>query len=178
MITYTASMGRKKVKQSEVKESLPVHNTEHNSTEEKFSVLENKLEKLIQTVSAMKGRMEKNEGWAREISPVPSAHSSLREPRCASDQYFPTFDELRSDDWIQTEVQRKLHQYVQMSRMDLKKSKNSEHVKSGHYRPGFQRVKKLLCGPRINVMWWWVVGNPLMMIFLFTSGHRGIYKGC
>ena len=70
-------MGRKKTKQSEVKESLPVQDTECNSDEEKFSVLENKLEKLIQTVSAMEGRMEKNEGRAREISPVPSAHSSL-----------------------------------------------------------------------------------------------------
>ena len=53
--------------------------------------------------------MEKNEGRAREISPVLSTHSSLREPRCASEQHLPTFDELRSDEWIQVKVQRKLH---------------------------------------------------------------------
>ena len=70
-------MGRKKVKQSEVKESLPVQETDRNSTDEKFSALENKLEKLLKTVSAMEGRMDKDEGRVREISPVPSAHSSL-----------------------------------------------------------------------------------------------------
>ena len=147
MITYTASMGRKKVKQNEVKESLPVQEVERNSTEEKFSVLENKLEKLLKTVSAMEGRMDRDEGPVREISPVPSAHSSLREPRGASDQHLPTFDELRSDDRIQMEVQRKLHQYDQMSRMDLK-GKNSEHFKSGRYRPGYQRVKKIIMWPQ------------------------------
>ena len=37
-------MGGKKTKQSEVKESLPVQDTDHNPVEEKISGLENKLE--------------------------------------------------------------------------------------------------------------------------------------
>ena len=40
------------------------------------------------------------------------------------------------------EVQRKLHQYDQMSRMDLK-GKNYVHVKSGRYRPGAGFTKGL-----------------------------------
>ena len=51
----------KSVKQNEVKEGLPVQDTERNSADEKFSVFENKLEKKIQTVSAMEGCIEKNE---------------------------------------------------------------------------------------------------------------------
>ena len=112
-------MGRKKVKQNEAKDSLPTQEAEHNLADENLGLLENKLEKLIQTVSAMEGLLEKHQGRAQEISPVPSAHSSLREPKGASEQQLPTFDELRSDDRIQIELQRKLHQSDQMSRMDL-----------------------------------------------------------
>ena len=95
----------------------------------------------------MEGRIWRRVKVGHMISPVPSAHRSLREPRGASAQHLPTFEELRSDDWIQIEVQRKLHQYDQMSMMDLK-GKNYEHLKSGRYKPGFQRVKKIIMWPQ------------------------------
>ena len=93
--------------------------------------------------------MENMRVVVQEISPVPSAHSSLWETGRASEQQLPTFDELRSDDRIQIEVQRKLYQYDQMSRTDLK-GKNSERIiqELGHYRPGYQRIKKIIMWPQ------------------------------
>ena len=44
-------------------------------------------------------------------------------------------------------MQRKLHVYDQLSRIDLK-GKNSEYIKSGRYRPGYQRVKKIIMWPQ------------------------------
>ena len=62
---------------------------------------------------------------------MPSAHSSLRIHKGDSDHKLPTFDELRSDDKIQAEVQCRLHQYDHTSRLE---AKGKTALKSGRFQ--------------------------------------------
>ena len=67
--------------------------------------LENKLDKVSNSMSAMEDCVKKQEecSGAHAISPVPSAHGSLRRLD-DSDVRLPTFEELKSDDRIQGEI--------------------------------------------------------------------------
>ena len=59
---------------------------------------------------------------------------------------LPTFEELKSDDRIQGEIQRKLHQYNNMARQD--KGKSTDVFESGHFGPGVHKVKHLVNWPQ------------------------------
>ena len=78
---------------------------------------------------------------------MPSTHSSLRIHKCESDHKLPTVDELHSDDKIQAEVQRRLHQYDHTSRLEAK-GKAVDALKSGPFRPGVHKVRKFVNWPQ------------------------------
>ena len=136
-------MGKKKLKTSETQDS------QKSGEDNKLVALEQKLENLLDTVAVMEGRIDQQEQKSRlrELSPVLSAHSSLRIHKGDSDHKLPTFDELRSDDRIQAEVQRRLHQYDHTSRLETK-GKAVDALKSGRFRPGVHKVKKFVNWPQ------------------------------
>ena len=140
---YSAIMGKKKLKTSETQDS------QKSGEDNKLFALEQKLDKLLDRVAVMEGRIDQQEQKSRlrELSPVPSAHSSLRIQKGDSDPKLPTFDELRSDDKIQAEVQRRLHQYDHTSRLEAK-GKAVDALKSGRFRPGVHKVKKFVNWPQ------------------------------
>ena len=109
--------------------------------------LENKLDKILDSMAAIEDRVKKQEAsrGARAISPVPSAHSSIRRLD-DSEVRLPTFEELKSDDRIQGEIQRKLHQYDNMARLD--KGKSTDVFKSGRFRPGVHKVRRIVSWPQ------------------------------
>ena len=140
---YSAIMGKRKLKTSETQDS------QKSGEDNKLVALEQKLDKLLDTVAVMEGRIDQQEQKSRlrELSPVPSAHSSLRIQKGDSDPKLMTFDELRSDDKIQAEVQHRLHQYDHTSRLEAK-GKAVDALKSGRFRPGVHKVKKFVNWPQ------------------------------
>ena len=93
-------MGRKKVKTAEMASKIVTQPdaVENKNSDEKMTVLEGKLDKLVQTVGLLQENMQKQNDrmQIRDISPVPSAHSSMKEAS-ESAQHLPSFEELRSD---------------------------------------------------------------------------------
>ena len=75
-------MGKKKLKVSETQDS------QKSGEDNKLVTLEQKLDKLLDTVAVMEGRIDQQEQKSRlrELPPVPSAHSSLRIHKGDSDQ--------------------------------------------------------------------------------------------
>ena len=71
---YIAILGKKKLKVSETQDS------QKSSEDNKLVTLEQKLDKLLDTVAVMEGRIDQQEQKSRlrELSPGLSAHSSLR----------------------------------------------------------------------------------------------------
>ena len=140
---YTAIMGKKKLKTSETQDS------QKSGEDNKLVALEQKLDKLLDTVPVMEGRIDQQEPKSRlrELLPVPSSHSSLRIHKGDSDHKLLTFEELRSDDKLQTEVQRRLHQYDHTSRLEIK-GKAVDALMSGRFRPGVHKVKKFVNWPQ------------------------------
>ena len=136
-------MGKKKLKTSETEDS------QKSGEDNKLVALEQKLDKLLDTVPVMEGRIDQQEPKSRlrELLPVPSSHSSLRIHKGDSDHKLLTFEELRSDDKLQTEVQRRLHQYDHASRLEIK-GKAVEALMSGRFRPGVHKVKKFVNWPQ------------------------------
>ena len=63
-------MGKKKLKTSETQDS------QKSGEDNKLLALEQKLDKLLDTVAVMEGRIDQQEQKSRlrELSPVPSAH--------------------------------------------------------------------------------------------------------
>ena len=131
-LTYTAGMGRKKNKPVE-KESMVGAECKDMSGSNRLVSVKAKLDKLLDTVGSMEGRIQKQEERSRirDLSPVPSAHSSVR-----MNPKLPSFEELKSDDKIQMELQKRLHQYDYMTRNEAK-GKNSDAFKSGRFRHKF-----------------------------------------
>ena len=82
-----------------------------------------------------------------DISPVPSAHSSMKESP-GSAQHLPSFEELRSDGKIQAELQKRLHHYDNMSRTEIKGRPFDAQLKSGRYRMGVHKVRKVVNWPQ------------------------------
>ena len=72
-------MGRKKVKTAEVASKVTIQPDagEDKTSNEKMTVLEEKLDKLVQTVGLLQENVQKQSDrmQLRKISPVPSAHS-------------------------------------------------------------------------------------------------------
>ena len=142
ILTYTAGMSRKKNKPAE-KDSIASAECKDMNNSNRHVSVEEKLDKLIDTMASMEGRIRKQEDRSRirDLSPVPSAHSSVRDPK------LPSFEELKSDDKIQMELQKRLHQYNYTSRNEAK-GKLSDAFKSGIFRPGVHKVKKLVNWPQ------------------------------
>ena len=138
-------MGRKKIKQSEPKEMTAVSHSTEATEGNRIEQLEKKVDKLLDVMAGMDDRVKKQEARAdvRDVSPIPSAHSSVRD----SNHLLPSFEELRSDEKIQAEVQRRLHQYDNVSRLESR-GKVHDFLKSGRYRQGVHRVKKIVHWPQ------------------------------
>ena len=137
-------MGRKKAKAVITAEPQgTVKNEENGGSQSKIQLLEDKVDKLVQTVSALTESMKKT-SQAQPLSPV--AHSSMHSEKDLSAQKLPSFEELRSDGRIQAEVQRRLHQYDRTSRTsNPTKGKAVEfNLKSGRYRAGVHKVYKAI----------------------------------
>ena len=148
LLTCTASMGRKKKQVEQINENSQIsQGGPVGSDSKRLDELENKLDKILNSMAAMEDRVQKQEErpGARAISPVPSAHRSLRILE-DSEVRLPTFEEIKSDDRIQGEIQRKLHQYDNMARQD--KGKSTDVFKSGHFRPGVHKVKRVVNWPQ------------------------------
>ena len=112
---------------------------------DKFSDIEQCLE-----------RQERKSASGLSILSEPSAHSSLKSKemrrRCigqpstrVSPTTMPSMDYLRSDTDIQAEVDKRLRAYEDVNREDSQGTLNK--LKSGRYRLGDQRVKKLVHWP-------------------------------
>ena len=142
-ITYTAGMGRKKNKPVE-KESIASTECKDMNGSNRLGSVEAKLDKLLDTVASMDGRIQKQEERCqiRDLLPVPLAHSSVR-----VDPKLPSFEELKSDDKIQMELQKRLHQHDYTTRNEAK-GKLSDAFKSGRFRPGVHKVKKIVNWPQ------------------------------
>ena len=74
---------------------IPLESSEQRHMEQ----LENKVDKLLEVMAGMDERVKKEEARTaiRDMSPIPSAHSSVRD----SNHQLPSFDELRCDEKIQ-----------------------------------------------------------------------------
>ena len=96
-------MGRKKTKQSEPKEISVISQNIDTSENKRMEQLEQKVDKLLDVMAGMDDRVKKQEARTavRDVSPIPSAHSSVRD----SNHLLPSFEELRSNEKIQAEVQ-------------------------------------------------------------------------
>ena len=115
-----------------------------NQFMDKFSDIEQRLE-----------RQERKSSSGLSILSEPSAHSSPKgkEPRHRRQQLatqtsprtMPSMDYLRTDSEVQAEVDRRLRAYEDVSREDNPGA--SGKLKSGRYRLGDQRVKKLVHWP-------------------------------
>ena len=144
-------MGRKKVKTAEMASKIVTQPdaVENKNSDEKMTVLEGKLDKLVQTVGLLQENMQKQNDrmQIRDISPVPSAHSSMKEAS-ESAQHLPSFEELRSDGKIQAELQKRLHHYDNMSRTEVKGRQFDAQLKSGRYRTGIHKVRKVVNWPQ------------------------------
>ena len=116
----TAEMASKIVTQSDA--------FENKVQDEKLTIMEEKLDKLVQTVGLLQENMQKQNDWiqVRDISPVPSAHSSMKESP-GSAQYLPSFEELRSDGKIQAELQKRLHHYDKI-KIEHIRSRNTQRL--------------------------------------------------
>ena len=136
-------MGRKKNKPVE-KDSIASAECKDMNNSNRLVSVEAKLDKLIETMASMEGHIQKQEDRSRirDLSPVPSAHSSVR-----VDPKLPSFEELKSDDKIQMELQKRLHQYDYTSRNEAK-GKISDAFKSGRFRPRVHKVKKVVNWPQ------------------------------
>ena len=97
-------MGRKKTKQSEPKEMSVISQNIEASESKHIEQLEKKVDKMLDVMAGMDDRVKKQETRTavRDVSPISSAHSSVRD----SNHLLPSFEELRSDEKIQAEVQR------------------------------------------------------------------------
>ena len=139
------SMGRKKVKAAMITEPHETVNNEENGSS-KIQLLEDKVDKLVQTVSALTESMKKMPK-AQPLSPV--SHSSIHSEKDTSAHRLPSFGELRSDGRIQVEVQRRLHQYDRTSRTSnpTKGKAVDVNLKSGRYRAGVYKVYKAINWP-------------------------------
>ena len=105
-LMYTGCMDRKKNKPVEKESIVSAEGKDMNGSNRLVSV-EAKLDKLIDTGASMEGCSQKKEerSHIHGLSQVPSAHSSVRVvPK------LPSFEELKSDDKIQRELQTRLHQ--------------------------------------------------------------------
>ena len=74
---------------------------------------------------------------------VLSAHSSPHHKRA----HVPSFDELRTDSQIQAEVQKCLHTYDNVSRLDAK-GRSTDVYKSGHFGAGIHKVRHVIPWPQ------------------------------
>ena len=119
---------------------------DNGGSQSKIQLLEDKVDKLVQTVSALTESMKKT-SQAQPLSPV--AHSSMHTEKDLSAQKLPSFEELRSDGRIQAEVQRRLHQYDRTSRTSnpTKCKAVDVNLKSGRYRAGVHKVHKVINWP-------------------------------
>ena len=140
-------MGRKKVKPVITTEPQgTVTNDENGGSQSKIQLFEDKVDKVVQTVSPLTESMKKT-SQAQPLSPV--AHSSMHSGKDVSAQKLPSFEELRSDGPTQAEVQRRLHQYDRTSRTSnpTKGKVVDVNLKSGRYRAGVHKVHKAINWP-------------------------------
>ena len=146
--TCTLTMGRKKKQPEPVKESSQISQGGPVANDSKLiDDLENKLDKILNSMAAIEDCVKKQEAsrGARAISLKPSAHSLIRRLD-DSEVRLPTFEELKSDDRIQGEIQRKLHQYDNIARQD--KGKSTDVFKSGCFRPVVHKVRRIVNWPQ------------------------------
>ena len=98
----------------------------------RITALESKLDRVVDLVEGLGERLQRQEGVS-SISPVPSAHSPPHHKRA----WVPSFEEVRSDSQIQAEVQKRLHTYDNISRLDVK-GRSTDVYKSGRFMAGIQ----------------------------------------
>ena len=138
-------MGWKKTKQNELKETSAISQGIESSEQKHIEQLENKVDKLLEVMAGMDERVKEQEARTaiRDVSPIPSVHCSVHD----SNHHLPSFEELRSHEKVQAEVQRHFHQYDNVSRLESR-GKVHEILKSGRYRQGVHRVRKIVHWPQ------------------------------
>ena len=144
-------MGRKKAKASStpattisehVEDGGLVEGAVATSQTARITALESKLDRVVDLVEGLGERLQRQEDVS-SISPVPSAHSSPHHKRAR----VPSFEELRSDSHIQADVQKQLHTYDNVSRLDVK-GRSTDVYKSGRFRAGIHKVRHVIPWPQ------------------------------
>ena len=109
---------------------------------DRMTALENKLDRVVDLMEGFGERLQRQED-ARDLFPVPSAHSSPHHKRAR----VPSFEELRSDSQIQAEVHKRLHAYDIVSRLDVK-GRSADVYKSGRFRAEIHKVRHVIPWPQ------------------------------
>ena len=119
----------------------------------------NKLDKLLEVVKDMDGKLKEQELRLQkqeervslnEISALPSAQSSpkvAKNSEAKDSAKLPSFEDLKSDSRVQAEVDKRLREYQHMSRGDSQGKPNTA-LKSGRFRSGVSKVKVPISWPQ------------------------------
>ena len=148
--------------------SQPVAATSQAATTSDNQAISHKLDTLLTSIETMNEQLRQQDLRLRkqeervsinELSVVaPSAHSSPnrnRQIKKASQLQgdavpgagLPSFDHLKTDSRIQAEVERRLQDYQQTSRVDIA-GKPVQSLKSGRFRAGVAKIKNHVNWPQ------------------------------
>ena len=74
-----------------------------------------------------------------DLSAVPPAHSSPKAMHSNAEK-IPSLDEVKTDMWVQAEVEKRMQQYQNASRTDYS-GRPTSTLKLGRYRAGVTKIK-------------------------------------
>ena len=83
----------------------------------------------------------------RDVSVLPSAHSSPKAGKDLDPEKLPSFHKLKGDSKIQAEVDKRLQVYHNASRTDFT-GKSNTAIKSGHFKAGIAKIKNPISSPQ------------------------------
>ena len=115
-----------------------------------------KLDLLLEVVKGLDSKIQEQDVGLqkqeervsiRDVSVLPSAHSSPKATKDLDPEKLPSFQELKGDSKIQAEVDKPLQAYHNASRTDLT-GKSNTAIKSGRFRAGIAKIKQLISWPQ------------------------------
>ena len=169
MATTSVTKDKKKAGKNSNKSKVGDDNPSIDITSEEVLMqpdmsIANKLDKLLEVVKDMDGKLKEQELRLQkqeervslnEISALPSAQSSpkvAKNSEAKDSAKLPSFEDLKSDSRVQAEVDKRLREYQHMSRGDSQGKPNTA-LKSGRFRSGAGFMKSLSLRPVLGRVW-------------------------